>query len=509
MTRTHSRNRGDWETIAGAVSGRGAKRSNMQGEARSKEAAAMLALHDALRNVCVNYDWTYSVFWTIRPRPRCRGGSACKVGEDNGSLMLMWEDGYCHVDQRPVTGQSANNMHIMAPNNGIHGSSTMSCNDQLLNVDQRLNHGADVEDPVWKAFRKMSIQLYNYGEGLMGKVASDKCHKWVFKESPECEAGISSYWQSSFDAHPPEWVDQFAAGIQTIAVIQAGQGLLQLGSCKVIAEDLHFVLRMRHAFESLEYPASIFQPTFNSNNNGSNNNENNGIINNSNNNNIMMSNFLRGNTDVGTGTNLLGMYTSALVGSLAPPPPSPHSWSLMCTNQLQAVAESRGMRSAAGFLRCQPGPLDNSAASSINSSNATQSTTPTTAPAGSFGGAKQSPRLSLHPTAASMVSPRTRDTAALGTCSPLLSPLEVASTPSSSKLYQRRFSMNMLSNANSTGSASPSPTPSNASSARLLHSGGLPLLSTINNTTHPTISSMESPFSQHSPLHATFRKATQ
>ena len=38
---------------------------------------------------------------------------------------------------------------------------------------------------------------------LMGKVASDKCHKWVFKESPEsssCEAAMSSYWQSSFDA---------------------------------------------------------------------------------------------------------------------------------------------------------------------------------------------------------------------------------------------------------------------------------------------------------------------
>lgn len=41
----------------------------MGGDQRSKEAAAMLALHDALRNVCVNYDWTYSVFWTIRPRP--------------------------------------------------------------------------------------------------------------------------------------------------------------------------------------------------------------------------------------------------------------------------------------------------------------------------------------------------------------------------------------------------------------------------------------------------------
>ena len=36
---------------------------------RSKEAVGMMALHDALRRVCLNSDWTYSVFWTIRPRP--------------------------------------------------------------------------------------------------------------------------------------------------------------------------------------------------------------------------------------------------------------------------------------------------------------------------------------------------------------------------------------------------------------------------------------------------------
>uniref|UniRef100_A0A0E0MF61 Transcription factor MYC/MYB N-terminal domain-containing protein n=1 Tax=Oryza punctata TaxID=4537 RepID=A0A0E0MF61_ORYPU len=176
--------------------------------ARSKEAAGMMALHEALRNVCLNSDWTYSVFWTIRPRPRCRGGNGCKVGDDNGSLMLMWEDGFC----RPRVAE---------------------CLEDI-----------DGEDPVRKAFSKMSIQLYNYGEGLMGKVASDKCHKWVFKEPSECEPNIANYWQSSFDA--------------TIAVIQAGHGLLQLGSCKIIPEDLHFVLRMRHMFESLGYQSGFF-----------------------------------------------------------------------------------------------------------------------------------------------------------------------------------------------------------------------------------------------------------
>ncbi|XP_075488184.1 protein RICE SALT SENSITIVE 3 isoform X1 [Primulina tabacum] len=215
---------------------------------RSKDAVGMMALHEALRSVCLNSDWTYSVFWTIRPRPylflvslsvvrtlifltstcvwsllmRVRGGSGCKVGDDSGSLMLMWEDGFCR-------------------------GRIPDCLDEM-----------DVEDPVRKSFSKMSIQLYNYGEGLMGKVASDKCHKWVFKEPTECEPNISNYWQSSFDALPPEWTDQFESGIETIAVIQAGHGLLQLGSCKIIPEDLHFVLRMRHTFESLGYQSGFY-----------------------------------------------------------------------------------------------------------------------------------------------------------------------------------------------------------------------------------------------------------
>nr|VDD31951.1 unnamed protein product [Brassica oleracea] len=56
----------------------------------------MMALHEALRSVClISSDWIYSVFWTIRLRPRVRGGNGCKIGDESGSLMLMWEDGFC------------------------------------------------------------------------------------------------------------------------------------------------------------------------------------------------------------------------------------------------------------------------------------------------------------------------------------------------------------------------------------------------------------------------------
>ncbi|EEF29296.1 conserved hypothetical protein [Ricinus communis] len=125
------------------------------GADRSKEAVGMMALHEALRSVCLNTDWTYSVFWTIRPRPRVRGGNGCKVGDDNGSFFLQ---------------------------------------SGLINLSL-----------VFRSVPVQPIILF-----------------------------------------------------LTIAVIQAGHGLLQLGSCKIIPEDLHFVLRMRHTFESLGYQSGFY-----------------------------------------------------------------------------------------------------------------------------------------------------------------------------------------------------------------------------------------------------------
>ncbi|KAJ0693607.1 putative protein RICE SALT SENSITIVE 3 [Helianthus annuus] len=83
--------------------------------------------------------------------------------------MLMWEDGFCR-------GRMA---------------------DSLEEMD------AAGEDPVRKAFSKI----------LMGKIASDKCHKWVFKEPSECDQSISNYWQSSFDASPVEVRRIFTMGL--------------------------------------------------------------------------------------------------------------------------------------------------------------------------------------------------------------------------------------------------------------------------------------------------------
>ncbi|XP_078433600.1 protein RICE SALT SENSITIVE 3-like [Wolffia australiana] len=54
---------------------------------RRKEAMGMVALHEALRNVCNNSDWTYlSLSLSLSPCRRSRGGNGCKVGDENCNL---------------------------------------------------------------------------------------------------------------------------------------------------------------------------------------------------------------------------------------------------------------------------------------------------------------------------------------------------------------------------------------------------------------------------------------
>lgn len=80
-------------------------------------------------------------------------------------------------------------------------------------------------------FFKMSHEVYNYGEGLVGKVAADNSHKWVFKENPnESDPNLISSWNMSIEPQPRAWEFQFNSGIQTIAIISVREGIIQLGS---------------------------------------------------------------------------------------------------------------------------------------------------------------------------------------------------------------------------------------------------------------------------------------
>ncbi|XP_061355602.1 protein RICE SALT SENSITIVE 3-like [Gastrolobium bilobum] len=168
--------------------------------------------------------WVYAVFWRIVPRnfppPRWEfGGTALDRSKGNKrNWILVWEDGFCDFNECEQ-GRSG------------------YLNDRF---------GAEV-------FFKMSHEVYNYGEGLLGKVAADHSHKWIYSDTHNvCEPSYIASWNPSIDQQPRAWEFQFNSGIQTIAVIAVREGLVQLGSFNKIAEDLNLVLSIQRKFSNLQ-----------------------------------------------------------------------------------------------------------------------------------------------------------------------------------------------------------------------------------------------------------------
>uniref|UniRef100_A0A0A9DL45 Transcription factor MYC/MYB N-terminal domain-containing protein n=1 Tax=Arundo donax TaxID=35708 RepID=A0A0A9DL45_ARUDO len=106
----------------------------------------------------------------------------------------------------------------------------------------------------------MSHDIYNYGEGLIGKVAANHSHKWVFQETQEQEINLISSWSNPADSHPRTWEAQFQSGIKTIALIAVREGVVQLGSMKKVAEDLSYVVMLRRKFGYLESIPGVLLP---------------------------------------------------------------------------------------------------------------------------------------------------------------------------------------------------------------------------------------------------------
>lgn len=140
----------------------------------------------------------------------------------------------------------------------------MACSRDVLKESQEESKEIDKGDAITttslqpELFFKMSHDVYNYGEGLMGKVAADNSHKWIFRDPLEQDISFLSAWQGSVDSYPRTWEAQFKAGIQTIAIIAVGEGLLQLGSTKKVSQDLDFVLMLQRKFNYLQSIPGVF-----------------------------------------------------------------------------------------------------------------------------------------------------------------------------------------------------------------------------------------------------------
>ncbi|XP_047306299.1 protein RICE SALT SENSITIVE 3-like [Impatiens glandulifera] len=195
-------------------------------------------VQEMLRSLCSSSNWVYAVFWKVLPRnyppPKWDYGGGGVLDRSKGNRrnwILVWEDGYCDLYE----------CHQRSVNGYLNEEGT-----------RRRSFGADV-------FFKLSHEVYSYGEGLVGKVAADNSHKWVFRDTPKDNNTLMTSWNVSIDPQPRAWDSQFNSGIQTIAVISVKEGIVQLGSFHKIDEDLNMVISIQRKFSYLQsIPGGIF-----------------------------------------------------------------------------------------------------------------------------------------------------------------------------------------------------------------------------------------------------------
>ncbi|KAI4328226.1 hypothetical protein L6164_020599 [Bauhinia variegata] len=204
-------------------------------------------LQHTLRSLCIheNSQWVYAVFWRILPRnyppPKWEGQGAFDRSRGNRrNWILVWEDGFCNF--AASSAPEINSGHCAG--SSVYGN----CEFQ---------HYPGLQPEL---FFKMSHEIYNYGEGLIGKVAADHSHKWIYKEPNDQEINFLSAWHSSADSHPRTWEAQFQSGIKTIALIAVREGVVQLGAVHKVIEDLSYVVLLRKKFSYIESIPGVLLP---------------------------------------------------------------------------------------------------------------------------------------------------------------------------------------------------------------------------------------------------------
>ncbi|GAA0145221.1 DNA-binding transcription factor [Lithospermum erythrorhizon] len=204
-------------------------------------------LQCTLRSLCIqeNSQWVYAVFWRILPRnyppPKwdCQGGAYDRSRGNRRNWILVWEDGFCNF--------AASAIEMNAGECSNPGSSSGYEYQQYQGLQPEL-------------FFKMSHEIYNYGEGLIGKVAADHSHKWIYKEPNDQEINFLSAWHNSADSKPRTWEAQFQSGIKTIALIAVREGVIQLGSVHKVIEDLSDVVMLRKKLSYIESIPGVLLP---------------------------------------------------------------------------------------------------------------------------------------------------------------------------------------------------------------------------------------------------------
>ncbi|CAI9278331.1 unnamed protein product [Lactuca saligna] len=203
-------------------------------------------LQHTLRSFCIheNSQWVYAVFWRILPRnyppPKwdAQGGAYDRSRGNRRNWILAWEDGFCNFAASTAADTNSGD-----------------CQPYSNHDQYQQYQGLQPE-----LFFKMSHEIYNYGEGIIGKVAADHNHKWIFKEPTDQEINFLSTWNNSADSHPRTWEAQFQAGIKTIALVAVREGVIQLGSIHKVIEDLSYVVMLRKKLSYIESIPGVLLP---------------------------------------------------------------------------------------------------------------------------------------------------------------------------------------------------------------------------------------------------------
>lgn len=166
-------------------------------------------LRQLLKNLCVNTDWKYAVFWKLEHQDR---------------MMLTCEDSYCVNNEK---------------NNRLESN-------WFDNMDDNLKDGFYAKDLIGLAIAKMSYRVYSIGEGIVGQVAATGKHLWINRHQL-----VNRVF--SLDEPLDGWKTQFTAGIRTVVVVDVvPYGVIQLGSLKSVTEDLKLVNNIREIFFELQ-----------------------------------------------------------------------------------------------------------------------------------------------------------------------------------------------------------------------------------------------------------------
>ncbi|KAG8078575.1 hypothetical protein GUJ93_ZPchr0007g5023 [Zizania palustris] len=190
-------------------------------------------LRDTLRRLCADGGWSYAVFW--------RASRAA----DSQQLQLVFGDAHCErAGGAPaISGFEAMDLLLRekatALRSGRSGGGRGGNGGEGHTPDGATGHGQDGVDRL--VHKTMAQQVHVVGEGVIGQAALTGLHRWILHDSLD-ECGEE-------DEVLLEMKDQFFAGIQTVAVIPVlPQGVVQLGSTKMVMEEAAFIDHVKSLF---------------------------------------------------------------------------------------------------------------------------------------------------------------------------------------------------------------------------------------------------------------------